>query len=265
MRQADWFFDYISPYACLQFHQLRLFPRTSSDLAPGVVRRLAELTGPAWPGRDSGQKGPYLCALPMAGTGPRPPLHAPPRHPFNPLTLLRLTLALGSTPAVVRAIFDHLWAQGGDGQDPAALKALAANLGVDDLAAATGAQTVKEIPQLRQNTEEAVAAGVYGAPSFVIEDHLFWGDDMFEMLCAWLDNPTLLDQSRGLPDQRPAARRRTQTPMLYGGREAQGLGLKFQQRADMAKGGTGMSRRSANSKTVPTNGSISSGRPASIS
>ena len=132
----------------------------------------------------------------------------PPRHPFNPLTLLRLTLALGSTPEVVGAIFDHLWAQVGDGHDPAALKALAADLGVDDLAAATGAPAVKD--QLRQNTEEAVAAGVYGVPSFVIEDHLFWGDDMFEMLCAWLDDPTLLDnpEARRISDLPPAAERK---------------------------------------------------------
>ena len=27
MRQADWFFDYISPYAYLQFHQLRALPK----------------------------------------------------------------------------------------------------------------------------------------------------------------------------------------------------------------------------------------------
>ena len=78
----------------------------------------------------------------------------------------------------------------------------------DDLAAATGAPAVKD--QLRQNTDEAVAAGVYGVPSFVIEDHLFWGDDMFEMLCAWLDDPTLLDnpEARRISDLPPAAERK---------------------------------------------------------
>ena len=73
---------------------------------------------------------------------------------------------------------------------------------------ATGAPAVKD--QLRQNTEEAVAAGVYGVPSFVIEDHLFWGDDMFEMLCAWIKDPTLLNnpEARRISDLPPAAERK---------------------------------------------------------
>lgn len=209
MRQADWFFDYISPYAYLQFHQLRALPKdVEVTLRPVLFAGLLNAWGQLGPAEIPAKKAHTFLLCQWRARARGLPFTAPPRHPFNPLTLLRLTLALGSTPAVVGAIFDHLWAQGGDGQDPAALKALAADLGVDDLAAATGAPAVKD--QLRQNTEEAVAAGVYGVPSFVIEDHLFWGDDMFEMLCAWLNDPTLLDnpEARRISDLPPAAERK---------------------------------------------------------
>ncbi|MAP96187.1 MAG: 2-hydroxychromene-2-carboxylate isomerase [Ponticaulis sp.] len=34
--------------------------------------------------------------------------------------------------------------------------------------------------QLRQNTEDAISAGVFGAPSFTVGEELFWGDDRLE-------------------------------------------------------------------------------------
>jgi 2-hydroxychromene-2-carboxylate isomerase len=55
------------------------------------------------------------------------------------------------------------------------------------------ADAVKQ--QLRANTEEALAAGAFGVPSFVVDDKLFWGLDGLPMLkaClqgdAWFDGP----------------------------------------------------------------------------
>ncbi len=37
----------------------------------------------------------------------------------------------------------------------------------------------------RANTEAAKAAGVFGAPSFVVGDELFWGDDRLEDAIAF--------------------------------------------------------------------------------
>ena len=57
-----------------------------------------------------------------------PLFRVPPRHPFNPLTLLRLALALGSDRTAIGAIFDRVWAEGRDGQDSECLSALAQQL-----------------------------------------------------------------------------------------------------------------------------------------
>ena len=60
-----------------------------------------------------------------------------------------------------------------------------------DLVAATGDPSVKEA--LRKNTEEAAQHGIYGVPSFLISDQIFWGDDMFDLMLEWLNNPSILD------------------------------------------------------------------------
>ena len=36
------------------------------------------------------------------------------------------------------------------------------------------------------NTEEALAKGIFGAPSFSVEDEIFWGDDRLEDAIEYL-------------------------------------------------------------------------------
>ena len=85
---------------------------------------------------------------------------------------------------------------------------LAAKLDIPDLQAATSDPSVKDA--LRLNTEAAVAAGVYGVPSFLIEDTLFWGDDMFDMMLEWLADPATLThpEAQRIMALEPAAERR---------------------------------------------------------
>jgi hypothetical protein len=67
---------------------------------------------------------------------------------------------------------------------------------------------VKDI--LRANTEAALARGVYGVPTFAIDDELFWGDDVTDMFLDYLADPALFesgDLSR-LRDLPVAAQRR---------------------------------------------------------
>ncbi len=209
MRQADWFFDYISPYAYLQFHQLNRLPadvevRFRPVLFAGLLNHWGQLGPAEIPAKKSHTF--LLSRWRAQKTGLS--FKAPPRHPFNPLTLLRLTIALGSDRRTIETIFDHVWGEGCDGQSPESMMTLAAKLGVDDLEAATGAQSVKDA--LRQNTEDAVASNAYGVPSFLIDGRLFWGDDMFDMMLEWLADPSVLDhpEAQRITDLEPAAERR---------------------------------------------------------
>ena len=46
--------------------------------------------------------------------------------------------------------------------------------------------------RLMINGDEAIAAGAFGVPTFVINDEVFWGDDAFEMVLDYLENPEML-------------------------------------------------------------------------
>lgn len=121
------------------------------------------------------------------------PFRMPPVHPFNPIRYLRLIIALGSSRVVASAVFDSLYREGADPDDPRIWRALTVALGVAEPDARIEAAAVKLA--LRHNTEEAVAAGVFGVPTVLAGDRLFWGVDSLPMLEAWLSGDPALESS----------------------------------------------------------------------
>lgn len=185
-----WYFDFISPFAYLQWPAIRtLAAQRPVQLRPVL---LAGLLG------HHGQKGPaeipskrvftYRHVLWKARQRGMP-LTFPPAHPFNPLPALRLCLAAGATPAAITTLFDWIWAHG-RGTDADALAEPARTLGIADVAAALAAPAVKA--QLRANFDAAVAAQVFGVPTLAIGPDLFWGDDALDFALAALADPGVL-------------------------------------------------------------------------
>lgn len=112
-----------------------------------------------------------------------PPIRRPDSFPINALAAARVVTWLNdaSRPGFTVAAFKAEFAQGRDITDRAVLAQLLAGLGhfCEDLCAEAERQPVKD--RLRAVTEEARAAGVFGAPTFVTADgDLFWGNDRLE-------------------------------------------------------------------------------------
>ena len=68
---------------------------------------------------------------------------------------------------------------------------LAHELGIDDVEARLQDPRLKDT--LRLNTETAVAAGVFGVPSYLAGGEVFWGTDALDFFKAWLADPALLN------------------------------------------------------------------------
>ncbi|HWI81048.1 2-hydroxychromene-2-carboxylate isomerase [Ramlibacter sp.] len=189
MKQITFFLDFISPYAYLAFEQL---PQALQGLSYSVEYRPVLFAGIL---KHHGQLGPAEIAPKRDWTYRQVLWHAhragielqlPAAHPFNPLALLRLAVACGQGGAANRyaceTIFRHVWRGGADAADPQRAAALAAVLKPPR---DPGGDEVKA--QLKANTERAIALGVFGVPSFAVDDKLFWGFDALPMLRAWLE------------------------------------------------------------------------------
>lgn len=176
---ADWFFDYISPFAYLQCVQLAREP-LDCEINPHPILFAALLN-------HYGHKGPAEIAPKRFHTYRQVvwearrlgiPLNMPAAHPFNPLPLLRATFAAGCTWSFVRDAFAFVWVDGKLPQDNAALAALLARHSVDPVAAADA--EIKA--QLRRSTEAAIDRGVFGVPTLALGDELYWGADHTPMV-----------------------------------------------------------------------------------
>lgn len=122
----------------------------------------------------------------------------PPGHPFNPLLPLRACAAVPKGEARRRAagaLLDATWSGGHDVTDPAVVAALLGEAGLDGPALVAAAATPEGKARLRQTSEDALARGVFGVPTFAVGGELFWGHDRLDHLAAWLRGGLRLDEA----------------------------------------------------------------------
>jgi len=112
------------------------------------------------------------------------PLKLPPaRFPQNGLKAARLALAGekdGWAADFTRAVYTANFAEQREIADDATLVDILTNLGIDSVAAFAASNAPENKARLKEQTDEAIARGIFGAPSFTVGDELFWGNDRLE-------------------------------------------------------------------------------------
>lgn len=81
-----------------------------------------------------------------------------------------------------KAILRAQWCEERDISSEATLREILAAQGFDGDAMLARARSAETQEIYRRNTDEAVAAGVFGSPSYVFDGELFWGQDRLHML-----------------------------------------------------------------------------------
>jgi len=186
--KVSWVFDVISPFAYLGFRDLERLPRgVEVELVPVLLAAILSHFGQLGPAEiPAKRRFTYRFVLWRARQAGIP-MRFPPAHPFNPLAALRLVIAAGSDARAAGTVLSAVFRDGRDAADPAVLAELADELGVAEPERALRDPQVKE--RLRKNTEWAIAKGVFGVPSLVVGEEVFWGQDAFPMALDYLSHP----------------------------------------------------------------------------
>ena len=191
----DFFYEFASTYSYIT--AMRIAPLAQ---AAGVrVRWRPFLLGPifkqqGWetsPFNLYPAKGRYMvrdCERQCAALGLA--FRMPEPFPQNTLTAARVALVAlseGWGEEFSRAVYRAQFAEGRQIGDPEVIGAIVRALGRDDTALARArSDAIKQ--ELRATTEEAQRHGIFGAPSFVAEGELFWGNDRLEQALEYAKN-----------------------------------------------------------------------------
>ena len=192
MKHITFYFDPISPYAYLAFEKLPealMGHSYSVTYKPILFAALLKHHGQLGPAEIAPKRDWTYRQVLWQARAHNVDLQMPASHPFNPLGLLRLAVACSRDGLpnryVCETIFRHVWEGGADASDAARLDALTALL---KPARDPQDSTVKA--QLKANTDEAIALGLFGVPTFAMDDKLFWGFDALPMLADYLAGDT---------------------------------------------------------------------------
>jgi 2-hydroxychromene-2-carboxylate isomerase len=192
MKNLNWYFDFISPFAYLQWFQLKQLPKDivvkpKPILFAGLLNHWRNVGPAEIPPKRLFTYEHVTWRAKHLGI----PFQMPPTHPFNPLKALRLCIAAGTTPQAIEQIFKTIWAEGKSLEDDRTLTECAKSLGIDTPEQAIAQPTVKKM--LIDNTNQAAQHDIFGVPSSRVDERNFWGLDAFDMLMDYLENPQWFD------------------------------------------------------------------------
>jgi 2-hydroxychromene-2-carboxylate isomerase len=195
----DFYFDFLSPFAFFAWRELGpLCDKYQLELRahPVVFGKLLDHWGQLGPAEII-PKRDWVSRYCLRYAGLHGFEYNPPKyHPFNPLPALRLSLtevSSGQQLAVIDALFHAGWTQGEDLGELDNLIAILGRSGIDaeGFAEKITEQAVKDA--LISETSSAIARGVFGVPTMIVCDQLFWGNDQFEHIVLLLEGKDPLD------------------------------------------------------------------------
>lgn len=191
----DFYFDFSSPYSFLASEQIEALAERHGrtvQFRPILLGAVFKVADSAPLTEQYGPKARYSVhdferSARFAGVAYRHPS----KFPIGAVTASRAVLWLqqhrpGQSNPFVHAVFRAFFQQDRDIAEPAVVAEIAQSLGIDgrQLVEATQAPEIKDA--LRRQVEDAIAMGLFGAPTIVVDGEVFWGNDRLPQIERWL-------------------------------------------------------------------------------
>lgn len=210
MQKIKFYFDFLSPYSYFAWKNRASILKNQDiqidykAIPMGNLFNHYEMKGPGeiLPKRHYMLKQCFIYAA-QNGIEFTPPKN----HPFNPLYALRMATkhASGSDQErIIDILFNSIWAKGIELDDPEIIKdiLLKNNFSNDEILEKSFDREAKQ--EFKANIKEAISDGLFGVPSFIYNDELFWGNDSITNLVNSI-NKKEVDWDRALFQNRIGA------------------------------------------------------------
>ena len=181
-KQIDFYFDLVSPYsyvASMLIDEVALRGNAKVNWKPFLLGGVFKAVGTTEaPGLHPVKK-PYLLKdLQRLSVHLKIPIKMPPDFPVRTVLAMRTLCGFNADeiPQAANTLYKAYWVNNKDIADPDVVSSLVGSDAVEH----AGMQEIKD--KLFQSTEEAVRRGAFGAPTFFVEDEMFFGHDRMSLL-----------------------------------------------------------------------------------
>lgn len=194
----DFYFDFSSPFGYLCSERIESVAQRHGRAIvwhPILLGAVFKVSGQR-PLVDSPLKGEYsLMDIRRAAREHDIPYVHPERFPISSVAACRSVCWLQEHPDNalrrqtvdwIHTLFRAFYTDGRAIDAPDTLQALASENGLDASAMAQALAEPSIKQRLHEEVDAAIARGVFGSPTLIVDDEMFWGNDRLEQLDRWL-------------------------------------------------------------------------------
>tara|TARA_B110000259_G_scaffold68774_1_gene81074 strand:- start:1519 stop:2106 length:588 start_codon:yes stop_codon:yes gene_type:complete len=189
-KPIDFYFDFVSPYTFISLHQIKSvkfkqdFKFRLKPILLGGLHNLHKITAPAF----IPAKAKFMIRdCKMICEKYKISFKFNSYFPIKTVSLMRGVLIAeedGIANNYIDKIFEAMWVSGLNLNDQQVIDKTLKNLGINPktFSLRLSNQNIKD--ELKKRTQEAYEHGVFGAPTFAVNNKIFWGQDRLEYALA---------------------------------------------------------------------------------
>ncbi len=201
MKRIIFYFDYLSPFSYFAWKRIRSLQKALQleiEYKPVLLGVLLSHWGQKGPAEIEPKREYAFKQCLRYATKEGIAFTMPKYHPFNPLPSLRVSVKSASNElqtSVMNTLWNAGWAQGLDLGNPDELERVLNEAGLPGNKLMELCQTGEVKAELKTLTQEAIEKGVFGVPTFVVDDELFWGLDSIEGMINYINGEDNIDRA----------------------------------------------------------------------
>ena len=188
IKSFEFYFDFGSPYTFLAHKEIRKIEKENSikiKYMPILLGDLLKSVG-VKPNADIPIKAKYMIKDCKLWADKKNIVFKFNNYfPIVTLNLLRCVLVAekkGFSQNFINKVFDAIWEDGLNLNDNIIVEKLLKNIGINAKKLLMESVDNKIKDELKKRTDEAYKKGIFGSPSFIVNNKIFWGQDRLEFV-----------------------------------------------------------------------------------
>jgi 2-hydroxychromene-2-carboxylate isomerase len=178
----DFYFDFISPYSYLAHLKIKQTKNINFNYKPVLVGGLHNLQGITAPAYIKPKLKHMMSDCDLIAKKDRSKFIWNSKFPINSLYIMRGYLAVNNElkNLYLNIMFEAYWRDNLDISNEEILKTLLEKCKIDIISFFNNIKSIKIKDKLRSITQEAYDKEIFGTPTFVVNNKIFWGQDRLE-------------------------------------------------------------------------------------